>query len=519
MVRLLNVYTISLLASLGGLLYGFEISSMSGVINTDQYKNYFGNPLGTLQGGITSAMAAGSIVGAIFAGVLGDWLSRKVTIQVGAVLWCVGSAVQSLTNGIGMLVVGRVLSGICVGLTSTLVPIYQSEIAPRKIRGRVVSLQQLALTSGILIQYSIQYGCSFIQSQAAFRLPWAIQAIPAIFLFISLFWLPFSPRWLASKDRWDDALKVLAFLRTANNDINDPLVLAEYRSIEDQVRIERETESRSFKELVSKKLRKRVFLSVAVHVCNQLTGSNLLDYYILYIYRSVGVSNLAVAAFYQYVIKVVMTVPALLWSDKWGRRPFLIVGGITMAICFFVVSGLYGGYGEPNPVMNQPYTSLIINHSDVTRLIQAFCYIAIGAFNLSWAPIPWMYSVEVVPLRIRAKTVSVALTCRWTINFAVAFAILPLFHATTWGVFVMFGLFNLAISILFFFLAPETKQRTLEEIDEIFEHGQPLAMSFSPRRRQIGAKWWHWLLKGGVLCDDHRHARQEDVDIVDERNG
>ncbi|KAK9357113.1 general substrate transporter [Lipomyces starkeyi] len=487
MFRLLNVYTISLFASLGGLMYGFEISSMSGVIETDQYKNYYGNPLGARQGGITSAMPGGSIVGALLAGFLGDLLSRKITIQIGAVFWCIGSAIQSASIGVGMLVSGRVVSGVGVGLTSVLVPIYQSEIAPRKIRGRVVTFQQFALTWGILIQYAIQYGCSFIPSEASFRLPWAIQAIPAIILFIGLFWLPFSPRWLASVDRWDGALKVLALLRTPNNDINNPFVLAEYREIEDQIRIERESDCRPLAELASKKMRKRVVLSVAVHVCNQLTGSNLLDYYILYIYRSAGVTDSRVAAFIQYVIKVVMTVPAFLWSDSLGRRPFLIVGGIMMAICFFVVGGLYGGYGEHNPVLNQPYTSLVVGHETVTRLIQAFCYLAIAAFNLSWAPIPWIYSAEIVPLRIRVKAVSLALVCRWTINFAVGFAMLPLFRATTWGIFIMFGLLNLGGSSLIFFAAPETKQRTLEEMDEIFEHGQPRRTS---GRRQIGAKWW-----------------------------
>ncbi|KAK9484957.1 general substrate transporter [Lipomyces starkeyi] len=485
MVRLRNVYTISLFASIGGLLFGFEISSISEVIQTDQYKNYYGNPLGTRQGGITSAMPGGSIVGALLSGFLGDWLSRKATIQAAAVLWCTGSAVQSLSNGIGMLVAGRLLSGVCIGLTSALVPIYQSEIAPRKVRGRIVSFQQFAITWGVLIQYSIQYGCSFLQSEAAFRLPWAIQAVPAIILFIGFFWLPFSPRWLASKDRWDEALQVLALLRTANNDINNPLVLAEYRDIEDQIRIERETEPKIRRELLSKKLRKRVFLTVAVHVCNQLAGANLLDYYILYIYQSLGVADLRLAGFIQYAIKVVTTVPAILWSDKWGRRPFLIIGAIVMAICFFVVSGLYREYGEPNPVWNQPYSWVINGHASVRRSIQAFLYLAIVAFNVSWAPVVWMYCTEVVPLRIRATTVSLALTCRWTINCAVGFAMPPLFRVTTWGIFFMFGLFNVGSSILVYFLAPETKQRTLEEIGEIFEHGQAFHSWWETKRPEL----------------------------------
>ncbi|KAJ8096549.1 general substrate transporter [Lipomyces tetrasporus] len=222
MVRLLIVYTISTFVVLAGVLFGFDISSISGVVGTDQYRNFFGDPLGTRQGGITSGMAAGSLVGALSS----------------SFLWCIGAATQSASNGVAMLIAGRIVSGVCIGLTSSLVPIYQSEIAPHKIRGRIIVFQTLAITAGIMIQYFIQYGCSFIDSEAAFRIPWAIQAILAIFLIIGLFWLPRSP--------------VLAYLRTGIGDINDPLVLAEYKEIEDQISTEREENSNSYRELFSR---------------------------------------------------------------------------------------------------------------------------------------------------------------------------------------------------------------------------------------------------------------------------
>ncbi|KAK9482484.1 general substrate transporter [Lipomyces starkeyi] len=292
MVRLLNVYTISAVAALGGMLFGFDIASMSGVLGTDQYKEYYGNPLGARQGAITSALAAGSLVGALSSSFLGDWLSRKVSIQIGTVLWCIGASLQSASTGVPMLIIGRIIAGLCIGLTSSLVPIYQAEIAPRKIRGRVVALQHSALAWGIMIQYFIQYGCSFLDSQAAFRLPWAIQAVPAIILFTGLFWFPRSPRWLATKDRWDEVLRVLAFLRTPNCDINDPLVLAEYKEIEEQIHAEREEESASYRELFGKKMRKRLLLGMAIQAWSQLTGINLLLYFIVYILESAGISNI-----------------------------------------------------------------------------------------------------------------------------------------------------------------------------------------------------------------------------------
>ncbi|KAK9242210.1 general substrate transporter [Lipomyces tetrasporus] len=482
MVRLLNVYTISAFAALGGALFGFDISSMSGVIGTEQYQNYYGNPLGARQGAITSAMAAGSLVGALSSSFLGDRLSRKVSIQIGAALWIVGAIVQSASTGVPMLVVGRLLAGLCVGVTSSLVPIYQSEIAPRKIRGRIVSLQQFAITWGIMVQYFIEYGCSFLNSTASFRIPWAIQAVPAIVLLVGLFWFPRSPRWLASKDHWEEALRVLAFLRSPANDINDPLVLAEYKEIEDQIRSEREEQSNSYRELFSRKMRKRVILSMAIQMWSQLSGMNVMMYYIVYVLKSAGIANSMLASAVQYVINVVMTIPSILWTDKWGRRPALLIGAIVMGFWLFAIGGLLMRFGEPNPDVDQPYTWIVVGHPSATRAILACSYLAVATFAVSWGPVGWMYPPEIVPLRIRAKSVALATATNWAFNFALGFAVPPLLRSIQWRLFFIFGAFNVAAFIHVWFAAPETKRRTLEELDEVFEYGEPLWRSFLGRR-------------------------------------
>ncbi|KAK9326351.1 general substrate transporter [Lipomyces orientalis] len=479
MVQLLNVYTISTFVALAGMLFGFDISSISGVVGTDQYKDFFGNPLGTRQGGITGAMAAGSLVGALSSSYLGDKFSRKIAIQCGAIFWCLGAAIQSASNGVPMLIAGRVVSGLCIGLTSSLVPIYQSEIAPRKIRGRIVVFQMFAITWGIMIQYFIQYGCSFIDSEASFRIPWAIQAVPAIFLIIGLFWLPRSPRWLASVDRWDEALRVLAFLRSAVGDINDPLVLAEYKEIEDQIRTEREESSNSFRELFSRKIRGRLFLSMAIQMWSQLSGMNVMMYYIVYVLKSAGVGNTTLASSIQYIINMVMTIPCLIWIDQWGRRPSLLIGAIFMSIWFFVIGSVLLQYGQPNPVANQPYTWVILENTAASKTILAASYLAVATFAVAWAPISWIYPPEVAPIRVRAKSVALATSANWATNFALGFAVPPLLRSIKWGMFFLFAGFNIGAFINVLVALPETKQRTLEEMDEIFEHGKPLWKSFT----------------------------------------
>ena len=187
-----------------------------------------------------------------------------------------------------MLVVGRVIAGICVGIASSICPVYQAEIAPKEIRGRVVSLQQWAITWGILIQYFIQYGASWVgggpddlnQPTSAFRIPWGVQIVPAVLLFFGMYFVPKSPRWLASKDRWDEAIQTLANLH-GGGDVNDPKVLAEYKEIEEALRFDREEAINSYKQLVAPRMLKRVLLGMSIQMWSQLCGMNVMMYYVV----------------------------------------------------------------------------------------------------------------------------------------------------------------------------------------------------------------------------------------------
>lgn len=206
-----------------------------------------------------------------------------------------------------MLVVGRVIAGLCVGIASSICPVYQAEIAPKEIRGRVVSLQQWAITWGILIQYFIQYGASNVgggpnnpnQPTSAFRIPWGVQIVPAVILFFGMFFLPKSPRWLASKDRWEEAIQVMAHLH-GGGDINHPKVLAEYQEIEEALRFEREEAVSSYRQLVEPRMLKRVLLGMSIQMWSQLCGMNVMMYYVVCMlkYRLVVVGILTRRRYY-----------------------------------------------------------------------------------------------------------------------------------------------------------------------------------------------------------------------------
>lgn len=213
--------------TIGGALFGFDVSSMSAWIDADQYLDYFHSPDSNLQGGITASMSAGSFIGAIAAGFISDKYGRKPALSLACIIWIIGACIQCSSQNVAQLIVGRVISGLAVGITSSQVCVYLAELAPGRIRGRIVGIQQWAIEWGILVMYLIAYGATHIKGPAAFRLSWGIQAIPGLILLVALRFFPESPRWLAGQERWEEALDVLAAIH-ANGDINDEVVQTEY---------------------------------------------------------------------------------------------------------------------------------------------------------------------------------------------------------------------------------------------------------------------------------------------------
>ncbi|KAK3303122.1 general substrate transporter [Chaetomium strumarium] len=491
-----NVYFICGFAAIGGGLFGFDISSMSGVLGTQAYKRYFGNPVSYSQGGITAAMPAGSLVGSLMSSFLADKYSRKVALQISCVLWIIGSILMCASQNIGMLVVGRVICGLCVGIASSIVPVYQSELAPKEIRGRVVSLQQWAITWGILIQYFIQFGAAEgidggskdpNQGTAAFRIPWGVQMVPAFILLIGLFFFPYSPRWLASKDRWEEALQVLAHVH-GKGDVNHPKVLAEYQEIEEALRFEREQATSSFKTLIAPRMFKRVLLGMSIQMWSQLCGMNVMMYYIVYIMEGAHVASPLATASIQYVINVVLTLPAILFLDKWGRRPSLILGSFGMMSWLFTSGALQQYYGQPNTDLtrtpeNSDITWIVLNNRPVSNGIIACSYLFVATFATTWGPVSWTYPAEIYPSKLRAKAVSLSTAANWFWNMVLAFAVPPLLWNISYKMYYIFGAFNAAAFIHMTLFAPETKGYTLEEMDDVFDSGLPAWKKHQKRSR------------------------------------
>ncbi|KAF2463201.1 general substrate transporter [Lindgomyces ingoldianus] len=473
--KIYNVYFLAMVATMGGMLFGFDISSMSAIIGTPQYLDYFNNPAGVAQGAIGSALAAGSVVGSIIAGPISDKIGRRDSLMFACLWWLLGTTVQVACNGRGMLIAGRVLNGVTVGITSSQVPVYLAEISKHSQRGAIIIIQQLAIEWGILFMYFIGYGCSFIGGRtASFRTAWGIQFVPCVFLMIGLPFLPRSPRWLAKMDRTEEAIHVLAKIQ-AGGRIDDPYVIAEYEEIITVLTAER-LAPKGWRKFIYNGMWRRTMAGFTVQAWQQLSGANVMTYYVVYIFYMANLTgniNL-ISSGVQYALFIIFSTLMFFFVDRIGRRTLLVWGAIAMAFCHFVVGGTLGAHYTyvPEGVAGNANVVMRVTGAPAHTVI-AFSYLLIIIYALTLAPICWVYAAEVWSLETRAWGMGIAAIGNWLFNFAIGLFIPPAFLNIKWKLFIVFGVLCLGGAIQFYFTYPETCGKTIEEIEILFSSEGP----------------------------------------------
>ncbi|KAK2790748.1 hypothetical protein FQN51_002431 [Onygenales sp. PD_10] len=478
--KIYNTYFVALIATVGGMLFGFDISSMSALIITDQYIDYFNNPHGIEQGAIGSALAAGSVVGSIIAGPISNKWGRKNSIMFACVWWLVGTAIQAAVTSSGMLIAGRVLNGVTVGITSSQVPVYLAEIAKKEKRGSIIVIQQLAIEWGILFMYFIGYGCSFIAGPASFRTAWGIQFVPCVFLMVGLPFLPESPRWLAKVDRSEEAIKTLANIQ-AGGDVNDPLVVAEWEEITTVLALERQA-GNGWEIFFKNGMWRRTMAGFSVQAWQQLSGANVMTYYVVYVFQMASLTgniNL-ISSGVQYALFIIFTSIMFFYIDKLGRRTLLMYGALGMAACHFIVGGiLSAGEYVPGGVDGNLNVLIRVTGSK-SHCVIAFSYMLIIIYALTLAPVAWVYAAEVWSLETRATGMGLAAVGNWLFNFALGLFVPPGFANITWKLFIIFGVLCIGAAVQVFFTYPETCGKTIEEVEEMFSNGGPKPWNTKP---------------------------------------
>ena len=269
-----TVYLYGIAPVSGGLAFGYDTGSVSGILTMTQFLDYMGKPSNFTQGGITASIQAGAFAGSLLTGLLlADRIGRKRTILFGSLIFSIGIAISCAANGVPCLVAGRVINGLGNGCLAMMVPLYQSEISPLEVRGRIISVQQCAINLGILVAFWIQYGTQHLSTDASWRVPLGLQLIPTIALHITMYFMPESPRWLVQQDRQEEALKVLARVHAGGN-IQDPYVKAELAEIVSKIDWEKQNPPPTYSYMLFGQERRRTWIGIGVQFWQQVTGIN-----------------------------------------------------------------------------------------------------------------------------------------------------------------------------------------------------------------------------------------------------
>ncbi|KAL1940362.1 hypothetical protein VTO73DRAFT_8934 [Trametes versicolor] len=464
-------------ASLGGTLQGYDTGTINGILQMHDWLQTFGDPVtGSTQSqfSITTAMeslvvsilSAGTLLGALSGGPTADVLGRRIGIMVACIIFSLGVALQTGSSNLPTFIVGRFFAGAGVGLVSTLVPMYQSECAPKWIRGAVVSCYSLAITIGLLLASVMNNGTKDRADHSAWRIPIAVQFIWASILFVGMLWLPETPRWLVKENRQAAAAKSLS--RLTSLPIDHPSVQAELQDIRVAFQIEREMGESTYKEcfrLNQNKTGLRTLSGIVILALQQLTGINFLFYYGTTFFAHVGIRNPFLVSVANTIVNMGMTLPGMWATDRLGRRPLLLWGGAAMSVCSFLIAilGVTTSVADIEP----------------QRAIIALMCIYIAAFASTWGPTGWVVVGEIFPLNVRAKAMSLSIASHWLWNWAISFAAPYLVNSGSGNanlgvkVFFIWGS-TCTLGVLFAYLfIPETKGLALEQIDLLYQHSTP----------------------------------------------
>ncbi len=434
---------ISAVAAIGGLLFGYDTGVISGAIL--YIRHDYALTIGQEEL-IISMVSLGAIFGAILGGPISDRLGRKKVVLSSSVLFVISAIGLSLSGSINELIFWRFLVGFAIGISSATAPLYIAELAPRYIRGALVTINQLFITIGILSSYLI--GLLFVESQS-WRLMFAIAGIPAAVQFLVMVFFPESPRYLTNIGDKKKALAILTRFRGSPKDAKKEIAHIEAMSAEKKPH---------WKELLSKNIRPALLAGVGVTVIQQITGINTIIYYAPTIFQFAGfASNKAalMATLWVGIVNVLMTFVAIYLLDKVGRKPLLFFGLGGMAVSLIVLG--IGFHQTVNPAL-----------VGTIALICLFTYIASFAYGLG--PIGWLLNSEIYPLHIRGKAVGVATCANWASNFIITATFLNLIHLLgKSGTFWLYGFVGLLGLLFVWKRVPETKAKSLEEIEEFWK--------------------------------------------------
>ncbi|KAL3455931.1 general substrate transporter [Aspergillus heterothallicus] len=472
--RSLNL-AISSLGSLDFLLFGYDQGVTGGLLDLPSFTKYFPDINPALceglpneaqcdsdkslnQGIAVASYNLGCFLGAILTIFIGNPLGRRRTIFCGCITMTCGAILQCTSHHLPQWILGRIVTGIGNGMNTSTVPTWQSESSKAHDRGKLVMIEGMLITAGITLSYWINYGFSFLPNhEVSWRFPIAFQIVFAIIIFTSIMNLPESPRWLVMQGRDEEALEILELLNEKPRD--DPYIVNELKSIKETVQEMSKGSYRSLFDMSEYREFHRVALAYVNQMFQQISGINLITYYAPQLYAEIGLGSgnqpklLAACNGTEYLMAAFIPIFII---EKVGRRPLMLFGAAGMAVSMAVLAGT-----------NYRLVYLDDQQAGIGQAV--FLFVFNTFFAIGWLGMTWLYPAEIVPLRIRAPTNALSTSANWIFNFMVVMITPVSFSNIGYKTYVIFAVINAAIFPTVYFFFPETRYRSLEEMDMIFK--------------------------------------------------
>lgn len=443
-----TIYTVSAIAALAGLLFGFDTGIISGALLFIEKDFTVSTEMKEL---IVSSVLFGAMFGSLASGRLTDQFGRRRLMLIISGLFIAGTIIASFATQISGILLGRLFIGFAIGIGSYTAPLYIAEVSPHELRGGLVSLNQLAITIGILFSFIINY--AFTNIDGSWRWMFGIGLLPAVLLSIGMIFLPESPRWLIKQNMKEKAIKTLQHLRNTND------VSHEINEIQNSLQIKQA----SIREVFSPWILPVLFLGAMLGFIQQVTGINTIIYYAPTIFQLAGfpdASSSILATVGIGVVNVLATIFAVCYLDKLGRRPLLLTGLAGMCVTLLGLSLAFQSGAD----------------AAMLRWIAMGCtFLYIICFAFSLGAILWLVVSEIFPLEVRATAMGIAVFSCWLWNFAVSSTFLTLLNAMgpsiTFLIYALMCIFSFAFC---YYKVPETKGVTLEQIEDNIRRRLPL---------------------------------------------
>jgi sugar porter (SP) family MFS transporter len=442
------IHVAALFAALGGLLFGYDTGVISGALIF--IKRDFGLTTAAEEI-VVSGVLFGATIGAIIGGRMADRFGRRRVLLVTAAIFGVGALASAVAPSPTVLILSRIVLGVAIGLSSTTVPVYLSEVSPPKARGSIVSLFQLAVTAGIVSAYLVDYAFARV---GGWRWMLGLAVAPALVFGTGMFFLPETPRWLIRSGRYEIARRVLLRIREAAD--------VDLEITEIQTSLAQQFQRGTWADLLHRHVRPALVVGLGLAVFQQITGINTVIYYAPKILQSAGfasTSGAILATAGVGVVNFATTIVAMFLVDRAGRRPLLLIGIAGMIVTLAVLALSF-------------HTT---NQSHNLAWIAVICLMGyVASFAISLGPIFWLLIAEIYPLKVRALAEGTAAAFNWGSNLIVSLTFLTLLEKLgASSTFALYALASVGSWLFSYYFVPETKGRTLEQIEAFWRAGRP----------------------------------------------